>query len=354
MIGSGLLLRANLQMPMYYKIIIANAMIIGLGAFGGTWLAKNFYQQSNFVELLSLFLTVGVSVSITVNFFLVMLAFRPLFVLQHTMESVKKGNLQSRVSEIADDPDVARLGETFNQMLDTIGCHQKNLSSQIIRAQEEERKRIARELHDETSQSLASLIMSFDIVLKSFPQEGNAEARERLEGSRTLVLRMLDDIRRLTFDLRPAMLDDFGLVPAIRHYLKTRVESTGIEVKLTMDGLEERLAGDLETNLYRIIQESLTNVIKHARARNVEVELTRRDNEITLEINDDGRGFDAGNFMEFPRQNKGFGLFGIKERADLVGGKFRIDSAPGRGTKVSIKIPLGEDGNGKNKGAVSG
>jgi signal transduction histidine kinase len=144
----------------------------------------------------------------------------------------------------------------------------------------------------------------------------------------------LQDVRRLAVELRPKALDDFGLVPAIERLTETFHEHTGIEVDLEPQLGAERLPSDVETTLYRITQEALTNVVKHAQARHVSIVLTRRDGSVSAVIEDDGRGFGTGN------DSSGLGLIGMRERIALVDGRLEVESAPGSGTTLSIEVPI--------------
>jgi signal transduction histidine kinase len=202
----------------------------------------------------------------------------------------------------------------------------------VVSAQELERRRLARELHDETGQALTSILLG----LKSLEDVGSerelAESTGRL---RELVVTTLQDVRRLAVELRPKALDDFGLVPALERLVETFREQTGIEVDLEPRLGDERLPSDVETTLYRITQEALTNVVKHAHARHVSIVLTRRDGSVSAVIEDDGQGFaEAGS-------GDGLGLLGMGERVALVDGRLSVESSPGAGTTLSIEVPAG-------------
>ncbi len=202
----------------------------------------------------------------------------------------------------------------------------------VVSAQELERRRLARELHDETGQALTSILLG----LKSLEDVGDeGDLRESMSRLRELVVTTLQDVRRLAVELRPTALDDFGLVPALERLVETFREQTGIEVDLAPHLGQERLPSDVETTLYRITQEALTNVVKHAHAKHVSIVLTRRDGSISAVIEDDGRGFgDQGS-------TNGLGLLGMRERVALVDGRLRVESSPGAGTTLSIEVPCG-------------
>jgi signal transduction histidine kinase len=202
----------------------------------------------------------------------------------------------------------------------------------VVTAQELERQRLARELHDETGQALTSILLGLRRVEDASDPAALAEATGQL---RELVVTTLQDVRRLAVELRPKALDDFGLVPAIERLVDTFREHTGIEVDLEPRLGGERLPPDIETTLYRITQEALTNVVKHAQARHVSIVLTRRDGSVSAVIEDDGRGFGKGE-----PDSDGLGLLGMRERIALVGGRLEVESSAGSGTTLSIEVPV--------------
>ncbi|NLC57958.1 MAG: GAF domain-containing sensor histidine kinase, partial [Armatimonadetes bacterium] len=209
------------------------------------------------------------------------------------------------------------------------------LLQRVIAAQEEERKRVARELHDHTGQSLTSLI----IGLRRLEAEQDAEpARTAVRQMRLQASRALEELHHLAFELRPSVLDDLGLVVALQRYAEDFAQRTGIQLHMALDALAGvRLDPAVEIALYRIVQEALTNVAKHAQAHTASVLLQERANSLVLIIEDDGRGFvvpdvAAGN-------GKHFGLMGMQERVALLGGKLTLESAPGAGTTVYVELP---------------
>ena len=210
------------------------------------------------------------------------------------------------------------------------------LLRKVIGAQEEERKRIARELHDQTCQTLAALGMRCEAALLG----GSSLAyREGLAEARALAQRMLDEVHRVIFDLRPAVLDDLGLVPAIRWLADRHLRPQGITVRYEFGGLDERLPPETETALFRAVQETVVNVARHARAQNVLIQASRQGD--TVEIEDDGRGFDGAALATADPSGRGLGLLGIRERLELLGGTAEIDAAPGLGARVLLRAPAG-------------
>jgi len=213
------------------------------------------------------------------------------------------------------------------------------LLEKIISAQEDERRRIARELHDEAGQALTALILNLEMAEESLP-DASSKIREQLHHLRELAEHTLGEIRKLIYDLRPTILDDLGLNAAIRWYLKNAVEPRGISVELEMPQSDRRLPHHVETAIFRIIQEALNNVVKHAQASKVHVAVHYNQTEVRVSVSDDGKGFNVGAVLARSDGGRGVGLLGMQERASLLGGKFSIVSAPGRGTRVELVLPL--------------
>jgi signal transduction histidine kinase len=203
----------------------------------------------------------------------------------------------------------------------------------VVAAQELERTRLARELHDETGQALTSILLS----LRTVEEAGDKQELHIAVGEvRELVRTTLQDVRQLAVELRPSALDDFGLVAALERLTETFGEQTGISVQFQQPlPTSDRLPSEVETALYRIVQESLTNIVKHARAANVSVVLARKDDSVSVVVEDDGVGFDP----ELVR-DEGMGLVGMRERVALLGGRLAIESRPGAGTTFVAEVPL--------------
>jgi signal transduction histidine kinase len=233
------------------------------------------------------------------------------------------------------DEDV-RIAEAFAQRaavaIDLSERVARDALRRVVAGQELERQRLARELHDETGQALTSILLG----LKNLEEEkSDDDVRRSVLELRELVVSTLHDVRRLAVELRPKALDDFGLVSALERLAETFAEQTNVDVHLEAALGDSRLPGEAETALYRIVQEALTNVIKHANARTVSVVLTRKGEAVVVVIEDDGRGFDpSADHVE------GLGVIGMRERIALVGGRLSVESAPDRGTTVAVEVPL--------------
>lgn len=334
------------NMPILTKILIGNSLVMASGAIVGTALTKHLIEQSAFA-LAVLFVAIGVTASVVVNYFILRAALRPVSMLRVTVDQVARGQAGARadVDEIG-DPDFARLALALNNMLIRLDAdsrlNEENrrqlraLSAQVISAQEEERKRIARELHDETSQALATLDLNLERIQSAL---SDPAACERVANSRQLLQQTIDGLRKLVYDLRPTMLDDLGLLPAIRWYARTRLGASGVQVVVEPSRCEGRLDPALETALFRIAQEGINNVARHSMAQQARVRLICSNGQVTLSVEDDGRGFDMDKTVGPHGQLGHLGLFGIQERVMLLGGTMSVDSTVGMGTRLTVSVP---------------
>lgn len=215
----------------------------------------------------------------------------------------------------------------------------KFYTGQVIRAQEEERRRLARELHDETIQELLLINHRLQDVAAGTYGRLSKGAQERLVEVRDLLNRTINEVRNFTQDLRPAILDDMGLIPALRWLTDRLRAGDGLHSELRVSGKEKRLAPETELVLFRIAQEALSNVRKHAHASVAMVTLEFRDQKTTMTVSDNGEGFEpALTTNQFARQGK-LGLAGIRERLELLGGTHKVESAPGKGTLLRVEVP---------------
>ena len=215
-----------------------------------------------------------------------------------------------------------------------------NLSLSAITAQEEERRRIARDLHDEAGQILTALRLNLETLALTGMQEHSKLALER---SLDLCRQAEESVDKVIYDLRPPLLDDFGLVEAIDHNARSRLAPIGIDVSVRVRGEHQRLSPAHEVAAFRVSQESITNIIKHAKARHVSVQLEFEPGEFVVKIDDDGLGLDAIQLASQAKSEHGHGLLGMRERVELVGGTVRIKSRRGTGTRIEALIPYGED-----------
>lgn len=226
--------------------------------------------------------------------------------------------------------ELARANEQLRQREEALA----HLYEKVVAAQEDERKRIARELHDDTSQSLAALVMAIDTALAAL----RAGKDPRLEEARALAKRTIEDVHRMILDLRPSVLDDLGLQSAIRWYAERHLAPRGISVRCEFDVRDRRWPAAFETAVFRICQEAMSNVAHHSEAESVLIQASEPDGRLHIEIEDDGKGFDPGSAGSPDRRH--FGLMGIRERVEILGGKVRFDTAPGQGTRIAFDVPF--------------
>jgi two-component system, NarL family, sensor histidine kinase UhpB len=269
-------------------------------------------------ETQSVILVTGFVVSLAINLVLLRRIVAPLRRLTETMRSVQPLEPGRRVAISGADEEVASLAAAFNEMLERLETERRESGRIASAAQEEERKRIARELHDEVGQVLTGVMLQLD----------DADAREAVRHS-------LEEVRRIARELRPEMLDDLGLLSALRALSNTAAHQ-GLRVERQLEIGDLRLGPEVELAVYRVAQESLTNVMRHAQAAEVLVALQQVDGALRLVVRDDGRGLPTGDGQA------GVGIAGMSERALHVGGRLTVASSPGAGTEVRLDIPLPE------------
>jgi signal transduction histidine kinase len=207
------------------------------------------------------------------------------------------------------------------------------LSHRLVEIQENERRYVARELHDEASQALTSLLVGMSLVERQIDEpeaalKGIAHLKRTVDG-------VMENLHRLAMDLRPVSLDHLGLEAALRQHIQSISSTQNLDIQLEKVGLPERLPAEIETALYRIVQEALTNAVRHARATRVDILLEYLNNRLVVVIEDDGVGFDPDEVQRGSR----LGVFGMQERAEMLGGKLWIESFPGKGTTIQVEVP---------------
>ncbi|AWX58598.1 MULTISPECIES: sensor histidine kinase [Brevibacillus] len=228
--------------------------------------------------------------------------------------------------------DLSKIGEA----LESAKQHQL-MGLKVIQAQEEERKRVAREIHDGPAQSMANVVLRSEIVERMLKNERILEAQMELHELKEMVRLSLADVRRIIFDLRPMALDDLGLVPTLQKYIQTCEERIQSSIDLVVFGVEPPLRSSVKAAIFRLVQECLNNVEKHAGATTVQVKLEFVQDSLSLVVKDDGVGFDLEKRMA---NGNSFGLLGMRERVQLLEGSVELQSTPGEGTKVIFQIPI--------------
>lgn len=213
------------------------------------------------------------------------------------------------------------------------------LLRQLISAQEDERRRVSRELHDVTSQALSTIAVQLE-ALTTVPGSSAKEIETKVESIKPVLAAVSQEVHRLIYDLRPSLLDDLGLAAALRSCAHNSLDTAGIEVHLEVVGQEKMLPPQVEIALFRIVQEAITNIVCHARAESTYISLEFRDKGIAVQVEDDGIGFDPSRVDISASTSGGMGLLGMKERAELLGGTLTIDTKSGGGTRVGVEIPI--------------
>lgn len=344
------------DLPIFYKILIGNlfvgavAAILLLKSQNGQWFLKNGTPSAILVFGGILILAVGI------NYILLRIALSPISSLRDTVEDVLSGNFHARATlPLFGDPGVNLLTLAFNKMLDKIEVYTHTIEKEransskiaglILSSQEDERKRIAKELHDDTSQVLTTLMMGLETVHKNIPKNGSSiteqcvKCRNRVERLMHIADQTIAEVHRLAFNLRPAILDDIGLVQAVQWLLREHLEKGGLQVELSVNGLEKRLRPELEVGIFRIIQEAVINILKYAQATKVNVLIAADAGELNVTVEDNGVGFSPDEVSK-QEKDKRLGLLGMQERAYLLSGRLEVKSAPGAGVRVFAVFPM--------------
>ncbi|MGK7378667.1 sensor histidine kinase [Planococcus sp. 1R117A] len=229
--------------------------------------------------------------------------------------------------------------EELGEAIDSVKLKQ-DYSLRIIEAQEEERKRLSREIHDGPAQMMANVLLRSDLIERTYREKGPEPAFKEISSLKEMVRDALTEVRRIIYDLRPMALDDLGLVPTLKKYLETTEDyNKGTILHFHTSGKEVRLPGNYETAIFRLVQEAVSNAIRHGKATVIDVKVEWLKDHVTLVVKDNGSGFDQSIV-----KSQSFGLIGMKERIDLIDGDFYINSSLGNGTVLMFQIPLETDG----------
>lgn len=337
--------RTLLRVPLFYKILIANAAVVLVGTVFGSMVTERFvraYPDAPILDVAGPLAIGGILATLLINAIILKLALQPLDALERTAARVRRGDLEARVplSPVA-DRELDRLTRTFNGMLDSAAEYRervREVASQALTAAEEERKRISRELHDETAQLLAALLIRIRLVKRA----GDPRAVDALlEDMRREIGQALEGVRRFARGLRPPALDELGLIPAIESHVRSLREISEMDLSLAAGpAVDEGLPAEAGLAVYRIIQEALSNVLRHSGATRASIRLEREGARLVVCVEDDGRGFSVPTVTAGGR---GLGLFGMNERAAYLGGRVDVRSEPGAGTRVRAEIPIAPD-----------
>jgi signal transduction histidine kinase len=328
-------LRTFLGVPLAWKLVGKNVVVGVVTALTVIMLHDAAARTVGIVAAVS----AAVGISLVTSFALVRVALRPLEALESTADLVWRGDFGARApASLLADPEMSRLGHTLNLLLDGIERDRermRRLAAQIIAVQDEERSRIARELHDSVAQTLAALVMQLGAAQRGAAAD-SAEARQ-FALVRDIAADALEEVRLLSHTVYPRVLDDLGLAAALEWLARQTQEAESLEVDVHASHLPADLPAAHAAALYRVAQESLRNVVRHAHAAHVRVELHHADEALEMLVTDDGQGFDVA---EAEGRRPGMGLFAMRERVALVDGTLEIESAPGTGTRVRASVPL--------------
>lgn len=264
----------------------------------------------------------------------------PLRALRKQAERVASGDFEATSQPVGGVQEIEDLHRALDEMAKRIHGSQRGMHSyiaDITQAQEEERRRLARELHDDTAQALIALSQQVEMAQKLLTSD-SARAAERLAMVRTMLAETLQGVRRFSHDLRPIYLEDLGFIPALQMLASDAGKSDSLSVSFSVSEVVRRLPPDLELTAFRIVQEALNNVLQHAKASRASVEVRFEPKQLVLTVSDDGRGFEAPDLPDTLARDGHFGLMGIQERALLYGGTLTIYSSPGQGTDVIVTL----------------
>jgi two-component system, NarL family, sensor histidine kinase UhpB len=318
------------------QIVAANVVLVALALFAAS-LAAGLDLNVSEQRWQFLILALAIVLSLCTNLWILQRRFRPLERLIDRIEAIDPAE-PAPLELTQPDPveEIDRLSHAFQRLLERIEDERRRSGQLAMRAQEEERRRLARDLHDEVNQALTAILLRLEALAQETPPE---RADEVVELKR-LVNQAMGELLTLARQLRPSALDDHGLVPAVEAQLKRFSARTSVEMRLRTEGDPHELPEVVQIAIYRVVQEALANVARHAGATAVEVDLTQAEGGVELRVRDDGVGFDLA---AIPRAGTagpgaGLGLSGMAERARLVGGELDLRSAPGGGTTVTLRV----------------
>jgi two-component system, NarL family, sensor histidine kinase UhpB len=312
------------------QTILVNIFLVTAVLFGATS-AANLNLRIQDERWQFALLAMAIVLALLANIVMLRRRFSPLEQLIDKLERIDPAQAVSFDQPVTGEmEEVDRLATTFKRLLERIESERRRSGRLVLRAQEEERKRVARDLHDEVNQALTAILLRLQALMQDAPSR---EVERELAQLKRLVNQAMEELLQLARQLRPTALDDHGLLSALEGQVRRFGEQHGIEARLRTDGESEALGDDQQLVVYRVAQEALANVARHANATCVDVDLTTRDGGIDLCVRDDGRGFDA------TLQSSGLGLNGMAERARLVGGELSVYSSAGQGTTVTLHVP---------------
>ena len=314
------------------------AGVVRIGLSDASIVAAVTHNSRDLTVLVVVAVVVGMVFSYWLSYYLT----RPMGQLLAAVQSVARGDLTQRIPSPSSD-EVGKLGEAFNTMsleLESKEIARQRLMERVVNTQEYERKRIARELHDELAQRVTYLLLNLDSIASSLT-DADQRTKQVISRASEVAGNLLTETRKLIADLRPSILNDLGLIPAIRSYAESHLEPLGTDVTVTATNVPESLPALVDTAVFRIVQEAINNVGKHATARRASIVIKVDDGTVSGEVVDNGQGFLSNAFDEASHlQGQGLGLQGMEERALVLGGTLSVKSGKKKGTRVSFSIPL--------------
>jgi two-component system, NarL family, sensor histidine kinase UhpB len=324
--GLDLMRRRLSSLPLFWRVFGTNAVALTLAALALIFAPVTVSVPVAFSELVVLL--AGLGALLGLNLVMLRPAFRPLDALADAMRRHDPLSPGERVV-VDGEPDIAALAQAFNDMLDRLESERRDSARQALHVLEGERRRIARELHDEVGQTFTGVMLQVEALAASIP----SELRDQLDELRETARRGIEDVRRIARRLRPEALEDLGLQSALAALASAFEDRARVRVLRNLEA-PPVLSNDEELVIYRVAQEALTNVARHATATRVDLSLERHEDHVVLSVADDGRGLSSGALSSSQ------GIRGMRERAMLIGGQISIQGAPGRGTQVRLSIPV--------------
>ena len=322
------------RLPFFWRIFAASALVLVVATV--LLIVTPITISANIALVEVVILLVGLCAALLAEYVVLRRAFAPLERLAQTMETVDLLRPGQRVTAPPGDV-IGRVVQSFNDMIERLEAERRESGTRALAAQEGERSRIASGLHDEVGQVLTAVLLELDALAPSLPEERQGELQE----TKTTVRRALEEVRRIARELRPEMLEELGLVSALTELSSAFGRRAGLRIERDFDPALPPLTEEAELALYRVAQESLTNVARHAGAETALVRLERGPGSVVLTVRDDGRGFPNG----VPPERQG-GIRGMRERALLVGGALAVKQSAGGGVEVRFEVPAAGDRSG--------
>jgi two-component system, NarL family, sensor histidine kinase UhpB len=334
------------NLSLFEKVILVNSLMLIVEALAALWVTSHQLESHHYL-IDTFFLVVAALIILLTNIVILQATFRPLFHLLNTIREVGTGQTQTRAAISDSSGEVGELAQAFNSMLDSLEMARREQTRLILQAQEEERRRIGMELHDEAGQNLTALLIHTEVLHRHFrllAEQGLSECSQQtldteFQQLTQLTQLSLENVRVLAQQLRPSVLDDLGLLAAFRWLGEDSEQRLRLHVDLDLDlpaleSILDMLPASHETALFRIAQESLTNVARHAHAQTVLIALTATSEHVVLTIMDDGHGYQDA------KQKPGSGILGMRERASSLNGELSITSEAQQGTSITARLPL--------------